>query len=89
MSDDKIPPTHWTVEEPWDFDYLDRSVPTYVTLGQHRYFWLSRDEVLARLRDGWMPQVWQPRSQQWTDYSDLDWMHEGVEIDEAKAKEMM
>lgn len=49
-----------------------------------RYFWLSRDEVIARLKDGWLRQVWQP-SGQWADYPDLD-LDEGVEITAAEAK---
>jgi predicted ABC-type ATPase len=25
----KVPPTEWTVEDPWDYDYLDRPLPYY------------------------------------------------------------
>jgi hypothetical protein len=50
-----------------------------------RYFWLSRDEVVARLKDGWLRQVWQPNSEKWADYPDLD-IDEGTEISAADAR---
>lgn len=54
-----------------------------------RFFYLTRDDVLARLQGGWRSQVWQPEQAQWVDYPDLDVAGEGTEITEAAAQVRM
>jgi len=55
--------------------------------GATRYFILPRDEVFARLKDGWLSQVWQPNSGQWADYPDLDIAGEANELTEEEARQ--
>lgn len=49
-------------------------------MAETRYFHLTADDVIARLEDGWRSQVWQPTSEQWADYPELDIAGEAREI---------
>ena len=56
---------------------------------QTRWFILPRDDVFARLKDGWLSQVWQPNSGQWADYPDLDIAGEANELTEEEARQVV
>lgn len=48
------------------------------------YFQLDDGDAIARLKDGWLPQVWRPSMQQWVEFNG-DLATEARQIDEAEA----
>jgi hypothetical protein len=81
--------------QPWDYDFLDRPVPTYEgdeplrgPEENMRFFWLRRDEVLARLDGGWRRQIWQPTTELWVDW-DFDLAGEASELSFDEARELV